>query len=160
MTLQASGVISMNDVLIELRIANPGRSGVISLGDADVLNLAGKGDQPISLSDLYGKSSFSAVGTNAYVSVSSASAGTCYAYPYVTPTGGAGGTTYQWAMNSNPNGATLGSANSQQCQVSHAFPKISNGSFDVVLQCTLRDNAGNTITVSNISAHGDWSSDR
>lgn len=160
MTLQASGTISMNDVLIELRIANPGRSQTISLTDGDVLALAGKGGPPIALSDLYSKSSFSAVGTNAYVSVSSASAGTCYAYPYVTPTGGAGGTTYQWAINANAGGATLSSANSQQCQVYHTYPKISDGSFNVTLQCTLRDNAGNTITVYNITAYGDWASNR
>lgn len=160
MTLQASGTISLTDVLNELRIANSGRSAVISLGDADVLALAGKGGAPISLNDLYGKSSFSAIGTDASVSVPSTTAGTCSAYPYVTPTGGAGGTTYQWAMNSNPNNATLASANSQQCQVYHTYAKTSDGQFDVVLQCTVRDNAGNTITVSNINAHGDWYSNR
>lgn len=57
MTLQASGAISLNDVLTELRVSNPGRASQISLLDADVVALAGKSGAPVALTDLYGKSS-------------------------------------------------------------------------------------------------------
>lgn len=57
MTLPSSGPISMQQVLVELQIANPSRTTPISLNDADVRALAAKPSGPISMSDLYGKSS-------------------------------------------------------------------------------------------------------
>jgi hypothetical protein len=57
MTLQASGFISLGDVLVELQRANAARVLPISLGDQDVLALAGHPGPACQLSDLYGKSS-------------------------------------------------------------------------------------------------------
>jgi len=157
MTLQASGAISLTNVLNELRIANSGRSGVISLGDGDVLALAGKGSPPISLSDLYGKSIFKATATSEYTSVSSIQAGgTCYSSPYITAIGGSGVITYQWTVLSNLGSATFRFPNNATCQLSRAFSKLSQGSFDVELQCVVADSAGHSITLTGITAHGDW----
>lgn len=61
MTLPVSGTISLSDVLVEIQRVTPGRSPTISLGDADVLALAGKSGLPVSMSDLYGKSSYIAM---------------------------------------------------------------------------------------------------
>lgn len=58
MTLPLSAPISLGDVLTEIRRVDPGRALPISLGDADVRALAGKPSGAISLSDLYGKSSY------------------------------------------------------------------------------------------------------
>lgn len=58
MTLPASSPISLGDVLTEIRRVDPGRALPISLGDADVRALAGKPSGAVSLSDLYGKSSY------------------------------------------------------------------------------------------------------
>lgn len=74
MALQASGAISLTDIMTELRGNNPSRAYPISLGDADVLALAGKGSVPISLTDLYGKSSGAPAATVTSVSVSPTSA--------------------------------------------------------------------------------------
>lgn len=157
MTLQANGAISLTDVLNELRLANPGRSGVISLGDGDVLALAGKGSPPIALTDLYGKSIFKATATSEYTSVSSIQAGgTCYSSPYITVIGGSGVITYQWAVLSNLGSATFAFPNNATCQLSRTFSKLSQGSFDVVLQCVVADSSGHSITLTGITAHGDW----
>lgn len=64
MTLPASGTISFTDVFAELSVSNGARAFPISLGDADVLALAGKTGLPISLSDLYGKTSVNTSGHN------------------------------------------------------------------------------------------------
>lgn len=157
MTTPTNGAISLNEVLAELRIANPGRGAAISLGDADVLALAGKSAAPVSLSDFYGKSIFKATATGEYTSVSSIQAGgTCYSSPYITAIGGSGATTYQWTVLSNSGAATFRFPNEATCQLSRTFSKLSQGSFDVVLQCVVADSAGHSITLTGIIAHGDW----
>lgn len=159
MTLQASGAISLTDVLNELRIANSGRGATISLGDSDVLSLAGKGGAPLSLSDLYGKSAFSATGNNSYNQgiMTGTSGGTAYTYPSVTVKG-SGNYSYSWTITTNTGSATLSNATSQQATVSHTYVKQGSGSYDVFLQCVVTDNvAGKSITVTNIEAAADWS---
>jgi hypothetical protein len=162
MTLQASGPISLTDVLNELRIANSGRGATVSLGDSDVLSLVGKGGAPISLSDLYGKSAFKVAGNNASSSQSSINAGgTSSASPSVTVIGGSGTITYQWTMTSYTGMTpTLSNANGSYCQVSRTFGKLTDGSFDAVLQCVVTNGNGATATVTGITAHGDWYSNR
>lgn len=65
MTLPVSGPISLSQVLTEMRIAAPGRSLPIRLGDADVRALAGVPSGTIAISNLRGKSAFTPVPINA-----------------------------------------------------------------------------------------------
>jgi hypothetical protein len=161
MTLQASGAISLTDVLNELRIANTGRNNPISLGDSDVLALAGKGGNPTSLSDLYGKSSFKVTGNSASNKVSSINgAGTCWTYPSVTVIGGSS-VTYQWTVTASSGvGATLGSATSQTCSLSSSYSQNTDGYYSVTLQCAVRNGNGATITVTDVTANGSWYSNK
>jgi len=160
MTLQASGPISFSDVLGELRIANPGRASAISLNDSDVRALAGKPSGSISLSDLYGKSSFTATGHDATGSgISSTSGGTISVSPYVTVIGGSN-VTYQWSITASNISVTLGNANSSYCTVSRSYAKLSDGFFNVTLQCVVTNGNGASITISGINAYGEWSSYR
>lgn len=162
MTLPTSGTLDFGMVLNEIKIANSGRVLPISLLDSDVLSLAGKSGAPISLLDLYGKSSFKVTGNNASTSLSSMNAGgTCSASPSVSVIGGSGTITYQWSITSNTGlTPTLSNANSSACTVSKTFAKLSDGSFDAVLQCVVTNGNGTTATVTGITAHGDWYSNR
>lgn len=160
MTLPASGAIGLTDVLNELKITTPSRALPISLGDSDVLALAGKSAPPISLSDLYGKSSYiplSVTGNNDSASAVSASAGTVTCHPSVTVTGGSGGTTYAWSFTSNPNGCSLGAATAATCNVSHSYATNAFGSANAVLQCVVSDNTGHSKTLGGITGDLDWS---
>jgi hypothetical protein len=161
MTLPASGTISLSDVLAEIRLATPARSATISLGDADVLALAGKSAAPISLSDLYGKSSYvpmTVTGVSDFASnIPTATPGTASVSPSVTVRDGSGGYTYAWAyMAGYGASSTLSNSNSPACNVTKAFARNENGSFDEFLQCTVTDNTGHVVTVSNIEAYAQW----
>lgn len=156
MTTPSSSVISMNDVLAELRVANPGRSVTISLGDADVRNLAGAPSGQIGLSNLYGKSSFTVKGNSDSGSFSSiSSAGTARCYPSVTVIGGAAPVGYSWSFTSNPNTCTLSGANTATCTVSKSYFKNAEGFASATLQCVVSDSAGNSRTVT-ASASLEW----
>ena len=57
MTLPTSGSISTDQILAELRVANPGRNYPLNTLDADVLALAGKSGPPVKMpDDFWGKS--------------------------------------------------------------------------------------------------------
>lgn len=151
MTLPASGLISLSDVLTELQKANGSRALPISLGDADVLALAGKSAPPISLSDLYGKSSYTPMivtPQNAYGSGYSGTAGgVASATASVSIAGGSGGNTFAWSFASNPGGLTFsGQTNGPFCGVKKSFVKNSQGSFPAQLQCVITDNTGHVVT--------------
>lgn len=163
MTLPDSGPISLSNVLVELRIANAGRTEPISLGDADVLALAGKSAPPISLSDLYGKSSYVPMTvkfTNSIIGNydSSRSGGTAAASPSVTVSGGSGGYTYAWSILSQSILVVLSNANSPACLVTRSFVRGANGEFDVFLRCIVTDSSGRSVTVDNIEAFASWGS--
>lgn len=156
MTTPSSGAISLTDVMNELRIANPSRAYPISLGDTDVRALAGIPSGAISLSNLYGKSSFTVTGnSNSSSSSSMSSAGTARCSPSVTVVGGAAPISYSWSFTSNPNTCTLSGANSVACTVGKAYVKNANGSASATLQCVVGDSAGNSRTVT-ASASLDW----
>lgn len=161
MTLPASGTISLTDVMNEIRLVNPGRAYPISLGDSDVRALAGVPSGAISLSNLYGKSSYipmNVIGNNDAQSASSAgSGGTVTCHPSVSVTNGSGGYTYAWSFTSNPNSCSLGASTSAACNVSHSFTLNSNGSTSATLQCVVTDNTGHIVTASGITANLDWS---
>lgn len=160
MTLPASGAISLTDVLNELKVTNSSRALPISLGDSDVLALAGKSAPPISLSDLYGKSSYvpmTVTGVNdSATAYSGSSSGTTTCHPSVTVSGGSGTKTFAWSFTSNPDNCTLGAATSQTCNVSHAYAVNSAGSANAVLQCAVTDSRA-TVTTGGITAGLDWS---
>jgi hypothetical protein len=161
MTLPTGGYISLTDVMNELRIANPGRAYPISLGDADVLALAGKSAPPISLSDLYRKSSYTpmtattANGNSAYDATYSA--GTAFCNPAVFVSNGSGAYSFAWAFTSNPNGCALSNASSSACTVSAGYAQSSAGSAGATLQCTITDGTGNVLVKSGITSALTWS---
>jgi hypothetical protein len=160
MTLQASGVISLTDVMNEIRLVNPGRAYPISLGDADVRALAGVPSGAIGLSNLYGKSSYipmNVTGNSDSQSASSASGGTVTCHPSVSVTNGSGGYTYSWSFTSNPNSCGLGASTSAACNVSHSYTTNAFGGATATLQCVVTDNTGHVVTASGITAALDWS---
>lgn len=160
MTLPASGSISLTQVMTELRIVNPSRAYPISLGDADVRALAGVPSGVISLTNLYGKSSYialSATSSNGGAAVSSSGgAGVATCNPSVSASGGTAPYTYLWSFTSNPDSCSLGSSLSATCAVSKAFAGGAIGSASAVLQCVITDNVGATITKTGIAATLEW----
>jgi hypothetical protein len=160
MTLQASGGISLTDVMNEIRLVNPGRAYPISLGDADVRALAGVPSGAIGLSNLYGKSSYipmNVTGNSSSQGASSASGGTVTCHPSVSVTNGSGGYTYSWSFTSNPNSCGLGASTSAACNVSHGYTTNANGGATATLQCVVTDNTGHVVTATGITAALDWS---
>lgn len=161
MTLPTSGALSLSDVLVELQTANSARAAPINLGDADVLALAGVSAPPISLSDLYGKSSYTpmtvtGIGDDESFN-SQFSAGVASCSPSVSVSNGSGGNAFAWTFTSNPNSCALANASSQACTVSHSFNKFAFGVASAVLQCAVTDNTGHTVTATGINANLDWS---
>lgn len=164
MTLPTSGSLSLSNVLAELQIANPARALPISLGDPDVLALAGKSALPISLSDLYGKSSqlpltvdvqtFDGVFSSAF------SGGTASAQAFASAAGGSGGYSFTWVVVSSPGGATIGPLDGSAVDISHRFTKLSDGAVTVIFNLTVTDSQGHVVTIPNISITAEWQSNR
>lgn len=163
MTLPASGTISLGDVLTEIRIVTPARALPISLGDADVIALAGKAGLPVSLSDLYGKSSYIPMTLTGHNDASAAytggagSTGTVSCSPSVTVAGGSGGNTYTWSFTSNPDGLTLGNATAPACTVSFLYLRNDVGTGHAVLQCVVGDSTSHSATIGGVTADLSWS---
>lgn len=163
MTLPVSGSISLSDVLTELKVANPSRTVPIVMGDADVLALAGKSAPPVSISDLYGKSSYVAMTLTGHNATGNAytggggSTGTVSCSPSVSVAGGSGGNTYAWSFSSNPDGLSLGNASSAACTVSWLYLRNDIGSGHAVLQCVVGDSTGHSATVTGVTADLNWS---
>lgn len=160
MTLPASAPISLGDVLTEIRRINPSRALPISLGDADVRALAGKPSGPISLSDLYGKSSYipmtlTATGDSRSFD-SGAGAGLARGTLSVTVAGGSGGFTYLWEFTSGPNDGQLLSSNSSICTVARAYERDEIGTLDATLRCTVTDNTGHVAVADNVPLSLNW----
>lgn len=164
MTLPASGAISLTQVMAEIRTRNPGRAYPISLGDSDVLALAGVPGPANSLSNLYGKTASG--GTMVVSSVdgygsanSTTSGGTVACSPAVGVTGGSGSYTYAWSATSNPGSATLSNATSSTCSTSKTFAKQSTGALVITLQCVVTEvgGTGQVVTKTGITGNLDWS---
>lgn len=161
MTLPVSGPISLGDVLTEIRRVTPSRALPISLGDADVRALAGKPSGPISLSDLYGKSSYipmtlTATGDSRSYD-SGAGAGLARGSLSVTVAGGSGGFTYLWEFTSGAGDAQLLASNTAICTVSRAYERDEIGSIDATLRCTVTDNTGHVAIADNVLLSLNWS---
>lgn len=159
MTLPASGAISLTQVLAELRISNPGRSAVIGLGDADVRALAGVASGPISLSNLYGKSSFTVTGNSAGASKSTAAAPqTVSCNPSVTILGGVAPFSYVWSVTASSGSPTVTNLTSASPTVSKNVLQGSDGTAQATLSVTVTDAAANSRTVNGITGDLNWSS--
>lgn len=155
MTLPASGSISLSQVNVELGLP---ANAQISLTDAAVRTLAGVPSGPISLSNLYGKSSqFTVNATSASNSELSTSNGTVTCFPSVSVSGGSGSFSYAWSFTSNPNNCALLDSTLATCRVSHSYTSHSNGSANAVLQCIVTDSTnGKTVTATGITATVSW----
>lgn len=152
--------ISLTDVMNELRITNPGRAYPISLGDADVRALAGKPSGAISLSDLYGKSSYvpmtvTAIANDDYRN-SAAGAGTVYGTATANVSGGKGAKQYQWVVLSNPGGATISGATSPQLNVEKSYFNASSGSANVQVRCDVTDETGAAVSSNAVTVPLEW----
>jgi hypothetical protein len=157
-SLPSSGAIGMWDIEVEAGFSG-GQN--IWLDHATMRTLAGRpgSGNYIAVSDFYGKSSFSAWGNNASADMdTSGSGGYVTCFPSVTPVGGTGSYTYSWAVNSNNMSATVSNTTSQSCTVQKNVGRNSGGSGTCILQCTVSDTGGHTVTVYNISAVLSWSS--
>lgn len=156
MTLPASGSISLGDVMTELRVTNPGRAYPISLGDSDVRALAGVPSGAISLSNLYGKSSYIAMtvtGIDDTTSMAGNTTGTSYTghtHPSVSVSGGSGGYTYLWSITGG-SGFTLTSSTLQTCDVAHSVPALGY-SGTCTLSCAVTDSTSHTVTATGVIA--------
>jgi hypothetical protein len=151
MTITATAPVSLADVLAELRVVNPGRSLPISLGDADVRNLAGIASGPIALGDLKGKTSYIAMsGSMDDVDMSA------IANPPVninvdhavsiTIAGGLAPFTYAWSHVSGP-----GTVDAVNAASSVAHMPVAHGSSPgavsvQTVQCTVTDAMANIFT--------------
>lgn len=150
MTLPTSGALTLSNVLTELKIANSSRATPVSLGDADVLALAGKSAPPISLSDLYGKSSYVAMSGTLpdvafYASANPSGARTEHATVTLSLSGGI--PTYSESWSTVSGSGSVNAANALSTTVN--LPNNFTSSGDVitqVVQCVVTDGKGNTLT--------------
>lgn len=157
MTLPVSGSISLADVLTEIRRVNPARALPISLGDTDVRALAGKPSGPISLADLYGKSSYTPMTVTATgggrFGLTTGSSFTATVNPSVAISGGDPGYTVLWEMTSATDaGFVLGGASSQTCSVSHAIPAFGTYDGQATLVCHVTDSSGHPLDSNIVTA--------
>jgi len=154
-TLPASFPLSMSQVNTELGRAT---NATTSLLESATRTLAQVPSGPVSFSNLLGKASLTVTGNSDGRSYnSSGGAGNANSFPTVTVTGGQAPYTYSWTFTSNPQGASISSANSANPTVFKAFSSGSTGSYTSVLQCQVTDNLGSVKTATGISADADWS---
>lgn len=155
MTLPTSGSISSDQIMAELRVANPARAFPLSLTDADVLALAGKGAPPISIPvDLYGKSSYIAMsGSVPDVSddapSSPPSSSTEHVAISVSHAGGLAPFGYAWSKVSGYPGGTVTAVNADSTTADFPNPRFSEPEvLTMVVQCIVTDATGATMTRS------------
>lgn len=151
MTLPVSGSISLSDVLTELKIANSSRVAPISLGDSDVIALAGKSSAPVSISDLYGKSSYVAMsGSMPNVSdtavIDPGANYTAHVAVAISFTGGLAPFTYAWSKVSGDGSVTTANASSTTANFTVIRFSTPGDVLTEVVQCIVTDGKGNTLT--------------
>lgn len=152
MTLPLSPPISMSQVLAELRVTNPGRSLPISLGDADVRALAGVPSGPVSLSHLYGKTSYIGMsGSVADVYDSASVTGsnyTAHVSVSISFTGGLAPFSYAWSHVSGTGTVTAANAATTTANFFvNRFAELGEQMAQVV-RCQVTDSTGAVLTAS------------
>lgn len=163
MSLQTSGSMSDVQIMAEIQLTSPSRTYPLSSNDADLLALAGKSSQPLSVpADLYGKSSGpTGPGGTPYIPMTVTSQGasldnnttgsnyTSHLQPSATVINGTGSYSIQWAIaEATDGGFILSNANALTCDVAHAINRFGyDGSC--TLSCTVNDGA-NSVTANNI----------
>lgn len=160
MTIRTTPPISLSDVLAELRLVNANRTYPISLGDADVRALAGIPSGAISLSDLYGKSSYvpmTVYATDGYdYRDSSFGSGVASASGVVSTDGGKGTKFYNWTVLSNPGGATVTGHSTSTLTATKSFVEQAGGGVTVTAQCAITDETGAVVTSPVVSIVLEW----
>lgn len=160
MTLPTSGTISTDQIMAELRTANPGRAYPLNLLDADVLALAGKSGPPVTIpNDFWGKSvvpPFSVTAANDSAMADTRSGpGTVGCSPGVNVVGGSGSKSYAWTVLSNARGVTVALSNNPWVSIQYDYRLNENGSAEVTLRCTVTDEAGAQRTV-DVTGYLEW----
>lgn len=151
MTLPASAPITLAQVMTELRVVNPGRAYPIALGDADVRALAGVPSGPISLTNLYGKSSYIAMSGS--VSNPSTTAAINPAANYtktvavsVSVAGGLAPFSYAWSLVSGDGTVTAANATSTNANFTVNRFADPGDVMSLIAQCIVTDSTGATLT--------------
>lgn len=161
----AAAPISLGDVLTEIRRVNPARALPISLGDADVRALAGKPSGPISLSDLYGKSSYTPmtiVATDGHASgiTNGGPAFTASAFVSVAVSSGDPGYFYLWEVLSvSDDGFTFTNTTDAQCTVRHLIPQFGGYVGEAALRCRVTDSTGHVVYSNTVTASFNYEQD-
>jgi len=156
-----SGPVSTDDILTELRKANPNRNYPISTTDADVLALAGKSaGQSVKIpDDFWGKSAIPPFTVTARDDSNTADtrfgAGTVSCAPAVNIIGGTGAKTCSWVVLSNPRPAAVALGSGPSVLISCSYRQNETGSAAVALRCTVVDQAGEQRTV-DVSGYLEW----
>jgi hypothetical protein len=152
MTIRTTAPIGLNDVLLELRVTNPGRGLPISLGDPDVRALAGKTSGPISLSDFYGKSSYISMSGSLPDVFDTSPSNPTVSYQKsvgvsVQRNGGLAPFTYQWSTLSGS--SSINQANSPSTEVIFTVARFSQAGdgYSQTVQCVITDATGARITL-------------
>lgn len=153
MTLPASGSISLGDVMTELRVTNPGRAYPISLGDSDVRALAGVPSGAISLSNLYGKSSYTPMSGSVPDVSDTDTIGTGGNHTHHTPisvsvSGGTAPFSYAWTKLSGAGNVTATNAASTTADFVVSGAAFPGAVLSLVAQCVVTDSTGTPMTRS------------
>lgn len=143
--------VSLSDVMAELRVVNPGRAHPIALGDTDVRTLAGVPAGPISLTNLLGKSTYTAMSGSIANVDAGASIDPFTNYTESVPVslslaGGLPAYTYVWTKLSGA--GTLNAVNAASATVDFFVNRFAAPGTVLmcVVQCAVTDGLGNTLT--------------
>jgi hypothetical protein len=152
MTLPASGSISTDDIMTELRTANPGRAYPISTSDADVLTLAGKtAGQSVTIpNDFWGKSAAAFAGYIPDVQMTAlsnpATSRTETKAITANVSGGSTPLSFAWSHVSGP--GSVDAVNSATSTARMPNPRFSEPGVSMqVVQCVVTDSTGKTLTL-------------
>lgn len=166
MTLPASGSISTDQILAELRTANPSRNYPLSTLDADVLALAGRSGPPVKMpDDFWGKSVIPPTSPTLTAEVygnqgsnNSSAGGTASCQLTSILRGGNTPYTRLWEFTNNPAGFTLSDPTAAMPLVRKTYSAGQNGSARATLKFTGKDGSSpqQQVVVSDVWADLSW----
>lgn len=148
-----TGSLSADQIVTELRVANPGRARLMGLQDADVRTLAGVASGPISFNDLRGKTSYtpmsgSVPNVNDTDTINTAANHTHSTGIAVSRAGGIAPYSYAWTKLSGA--GTVNAANSASTTADFVVSRfaVPGDTMQLVAQCVVTDSTGATLTRS------------